>query len=165
MNYLQNEIDEIYIHSPSNVIISKRSSSNLTGTSIRKKQFLFYKKISSSKDMEKLAENISIITTKFLQNFPNYLRVVNFRDKYRMYLNGSYVDIILLMKEFPEFNIFDYIGIMALNTMSKSEKKKLIQARNNILLSILLVAKEKQLLEKSMINRRNSMTAFIARPA
>ena len=156
MNNLQNEIDEIYIHSPSNVIISKRSSSNLTGTSIRKKQFLFYKKITSSKDMEKLAENISIITTKFLQNFPNYLRVVNFRNKYRMYLNGSYVDIVLLMKEFPEFNIFDYIGIMSLNTMSKLEKKKLFQARNNILLSILLVAKEKQLLEKSLINRRNS---------
>ena len=156
MNYLQNDIDEINIHSPSNVIISKRSSSNFTGTSIRKKQFLFYKKLITSKDMEKLAENISIITTKFLQNFPNYLRVVNFRDKYRKYLNGSYVDIVLLMKEFPEFNIFDYIGVMTLNTMSKSEKKKLIQARNNILLSILLVAKEKQLLEKSFINRRNS---------
>ena len=154
MNIFQNENDELYTHSPTNnIIFSKRSSSNLTGTSIRKKQFLFYKKITSSKDMERLGEDISIIAKKFLQNFPNYLRVVNFRNKYRYFLNGSYIDMVLIMKEFPEFNIFDYIGIMTLSSMTNLEKKKLFQARNNILLSILIIAKERQLLEKSLVNK------------
>ena len=130
MNIFQNENDELYTHSPTNnIIFSKRSSSNLTGTSIRKKQFLFYKKITSSKDMERLGEDISIIAKKFLQNFPNYLRVVNFRNKYRYFLNGSYIDMVLIMKEFPEFNIFDYIGIMTLSSMTNLEKKKIISSK------------------------------------
>ena len=73
--------------------------------------------------MERLGEDISIIAKKFLQNFPNYLRVVNFRNKYRYFLNGSYIDMVLIMKEFPEFNIFDYIGIMTLSSMTNLEKK------------------------------------------
>ena len=152
MNNYQNEIIESNIHSPTNLYNSKRSS-NYTYNSIKKKQFIHNKKITSAKDMERLSEDISIIQTKFFRNFHDYTRIFNFKNKYKFYLNGSYIDIVLMIKEFPEFNIFDYIGIMSFNKMSNIEKKNLIHARNNILLSILLVAKENQILENNKLKK------------
>ena len=136
MNNYQYEIIESNMHSPSNIFISKRSS-NYTFNSIKKKQFIYNKKITSAKDMERISEDISIIQKKFFRNFHDYSRIFNFKNKYKYYLNESYTDIVLLIKEFPEFNIFEYINIMSFNNMSNIEKKKLIHARNNILLSIL----------------------------
>ena len=152
MNNYQNEIIESNIYSPTNLYNSKRSS-NFTYNSIKKKQFIHNKKITSAKDMERLSEDISIIQTKFFRNFHDYTRIFNFKNKYKFYLNGSYIDIVLMIKEFPEFNIFDYIGIMSFNKMSNIEKKNLIHARNNILLSILLVAKENQILENNKLKK------------
>ena len=154
MNNYQYEIIESNMHSPSNIFISKRSS-NYTFNSIKKKQFIYNKKITSAKDMERISEDISIIQKKFFRNFHDYSRIFNFKNKYKYYLNESYTDIVLLIKEFPEFNIFEYINIMSFNNMSNIEKKKLIHARNNILLSILLVAKENQILENNKLKDNN----------
>ena len=70
MNNFQNEIDESNIHQPANILISKSSLSNYTGTTVKKKPFLFLKKITSSKEMETLGEDISIISKKFIESFP-----------------------------------------------------------------------------------------------
>ena len=144
MNYSHYEIDDI-LPSPSNIQISKSSSSNFTG---KKKNFLLYKRITTYIEMEKLGINISEISNKFLENFPNEEKVKNFKNKYQLYLNGNYNDIVLLIKDFPEFNIYDYIGVYNQINLNKTDKKKLIQARNNILLSILIAGKQIQILEK-----------------
>ena len=144
MNYSHYEIDDI-LPSPSNIQISKSSSSNFTG---KKKNFVLYKRITTYIEMEKLGINISEISNKFLENFPNEEKVKNFKNKYQLYLNGNYNDIVLLIKDFPEFNIYDYIGVYNQINLNKTDKKKLIQARNNILLSILIAGKQIQILEK-----------------
>ena len=164
MNNFQNEIDESNIHQPANILISKSSLSNYTGTTVKKKPFLFLKKITSSKEMETLGEDISIISKKFIENFPISSRIENFQNKYKNHLNGSYVDIVLLIKEFPEFNIFDYLGIVTFNNMTNTEKKKLFQARNNILLSILLVAKQNQLFERISLSKKKNSTNLYNKP-
>ena len=164
MNNFQNEIDEGNLHQPANILISKSSLSNYTGTTVKKKPFLFLKKITSSKEMETLGEDISIISKKFIESFPISSRIENFQNKYKNHLNGSYVDIVLLIKEFPEFNIFDYLGIVTFNNMTNTEKKKLFQARNNILLSILLVAKQNQLFERISLSKKKNNTNLYNKP-
>ena len=56
-----------------------------------------------------ISDNITLITSYFFQNYPDQTKVEQFVDKYSVWLGGGYLDILLAMKEFREFNIFDYI--------------------------------------------------------
>ena len=48
--------------------------------------------------------------------------------------------------------------------MTNTEKKKLFQARNNILLSILLVAKQNQLFERISLSKKKNNTNLYNKP-
>ena len=136
--------------SPSQYVISKNSSlSDFKVRFKRKTNTTYNKKITSLSEIEHIEENISEITTRFLQNNPNVPKVIQFRNKYKHLLQGSYIDLILIIKDFPDFNLFDYITVSQSNQYIKNEQKKMYQARNNIILSVLTVAKEAQILEKN----------------
>ena len=98
--------------SPSQYVISKNSSlSDFKVRFKRKTNTTYNKKITSLSEIEHIEENISEITTRFLQNNPNVPKVIQFRNKYKHLLQGSYIDLILIIKDFPDFNLFDYITV------------------------------------------------------
>ena len=91
-------------------ISSNRSSSNFGNTPLRLQYLFPNKKFKTINDIEKIEEDISIITENFLLNYPNYTRVLNFRNKYSKYLNKSYNDLVLIIKEFDDFDLFEYFA-------------------------------------------------------
>ena len=139
---------------------SHRSSSNFGNTPLRLQYLYSNKKYKTINDIEKLEEDISIITENFLLNYPNYTRVLNFRNKYSKYLNKSYIDLILIIKEFDDFDLFEYFDNIIYNKNSLYEKKHLLQMKNNILLSILICAKEQQVIEKNEIKKKSSINSI-----
>jgi hypothetical protein len=70
----------------------------------------------------------------------------NFRQKYFKILNGSYLDLLLLMKEYQEFNIFDYINqdtnLYNIDEGNRGQtiRKKFLALRNNLFLRIIIEA-------------------------
>ena len=108
---------------------------------------IYLKKIKSVGDIEMISDNITLITSYFFQNYPDQTKVEQFVDKYSVWLGGGYLDILLAMKEFREFNIFDYINITTTYNEKLSEnelkhRKQMITIRNNIVLSTIVVARE-----------------------
>ena len=115
------------------------------------------KKISSLKEIEYLYENISLISICFFNNNNLNEEKDKFKQKFQQFLNGTYfngyLDILLIIHEFPnEFNIFDYLNldlyIYDINDTRIKEQKLMIILRNNIILSLLVVATELYIQEK-----------------
>lgn len=84
------------------------------------------------------------IVSSFLSNQQDKAKAFEFKSKFKNHLNGTYIDILLLLKEFPEFSIYNYINVLAnadLFTEDKKETLKLLLiSRNNIILNLLLIA-------------------------
>ena len=115
---------------------------------------VYLKKIKSVGDIEMISDNITLITSYFFQNYPDQLKVEQFVDKYSVWLGGGYLDILLTMKEFRDFNIFDYINITTtyndkLTENELKHKKQIITIRNNIVLSTIVVARELEECERN----------------
>ena len=113
----------------------------------------FKKKINSVTDIENISENISIIINYFFDNYPNQERIGNFIAQYENFFTQNYIDVLIIMKEFNDFNIFDFLQISTVYTENMPQKefeakKKMITIRNNILLNILIIAKELEISEK-----------------
>ena len=104
------------------------------------------KTISTLSEIESLSENISVLISFFFSNYQDRNKIERFKKKYIHYLNGGYSDIILIMREFPEFSLFDYINlnidtnIHELTELRKREQKLMIITRNNIILNLLVIA-------------------------
>ena len=104
------------------------------------------KTISTLSEIESLSENISILISFFFSNYQDRNKIERFKKKYTHYLNGGYSDIILTMREFPEFSVLDYINlnidtnIHELSEQKKREQKLIIITRNNIILNLLVIA-------------------------
>ena len=110
--------------------------------------------IKSLNDIEIISDNITLITSYFLQNYFNQKKVENFLKKYEQFLGNGYNDILILMREFRDFNLLDYLNIQTKYSpnMNKTEflqKKQMIIIRNNIILSTLIVGKELQESERT----------------
>ena len=115
---------------------------------------VYLKKIKNVGDIEMISDNITLITSYFFQNYPDQLKVEQFVDKYSIWLGGGYLDILLTMKEFRDFNIFDYINITTtyndkLTENELKHKKQIITIRNNIVLSTIVVARELEECERN----------------
>ena len=134
------------------------------------KYFLGHKKISTLKDIENLYNNITVISFSFF-NSNNYVEEKEkFKEKFQPFLNGTYfngyLDILLIMREFPnEFNIFEYLNLdlylYDMNDIRIREQKLMIIIRNNIILTLLVVATELFSLEKEgKINFYKNNTYF-----
>ena len=113
----------------------------------------FKKKITSVSDIQNINDNINIITSYFLDNHPDHDRTRLFLNTYEPFLSGSLVDILLLIKFFPDFNIFDFLLVSThlsehYTPKELETKTTMISIRNNILMSIIVVAKELELCEK-----------------
>ncbi len=104
------------------------------------------KNINNLSEIESLSENISILNSFFFSNHHDREKIENFKKKYQYYLNGSYLDVLLVMREFPEYSILDFINLnieFNLNDLSeqkKREQKLMIITRNNIILKLLVIA-------------------------
>lgn len=95
--------------------------------------------------MEGLEDNINIIRTKYFEKTENLFKAKEFRDKYHKFLNGGYLDLLLLIKEYPDFNLFDFINSdfnlkNQEGSRSKIMKKRHNTLRNNLFLRILIEA-------------------------
>jgi hypothetical protein len=98
-------------------------------------------------NLDGIEENINLIRTKYFEKGENLLKAEEFREKYHKVLNGGYLDLLLLMKEYPDFNIFDYINAdMSLyhdeGSKNKLMRKKMLTQRNNLFLRVLIEASQ-----------------------
>ena len=132
----------------------KKTESKETNDSFEKSEFFLGQKI----DMDLININISIITSYFKSTYPDQLKVKKFNDEFKGKNIEGYEEILLLMKEFKDFNIFDYLNI---TKEKQEERNKNICKRNNIILSLLIehgYLKEKE--EKGIIVYRKNMKMF-----
>ncbi len=140
----------------------KKTESKETNDSFEKSEFFLGQKI----DMDLININISIIASYFKSTYPDQLRVKKFNDEFKGKNIEGYEEILLLMKEFKDFNIFDYLNIYSGNTFfltkeKQEERNKNICKRNNIILSLLIeheYLKEKE--EKGLVVYRKNMKMF-----
>ena len=108
----------------------------------------FSRKISTLSEIESIFQNISIVNNLFLSNYPNQEIVNEFRERYKFQLHGDYTDVLLTMRSFPDFNIFDYLNLnidysnREMSESRKREEKLMIITRNNIILTLLVIATE-----------------------
>ena len=113
----------------------------------KNKKFCPQKKISSLLEIEMLSNNLSkIIDLYFTSN--NLLKEQQiFNEKYKNFNNNHNVLILLLMHDFPNFNIYDYLHLKIDNNprINKNlirEQKLMIIVRNNIILTLLIIANQ-----------------------
>ena len=107
-------------------------------------------------DMDLININISILSSYFKATYQDQLSVKRFNEKFKGV--EGYEEILLLMHEFKDFNIFDYLNVQSGNLLllskeQRDERQKNIAKRNNIILSLLIeheCLKEKE--EKGLIN-------------
>ena len=140
----------------------KKSESKLTNDSFEKSEFFLGQKI----DMDLININISILASYFKSTYPDQIRIKNFNDEFKSKNIEGYEEILLLMREFKDFNIFDYLNISSVNTFfltkeKQEERNKNICKRNNIILSLLIeheYLKEKE--DKGLIVYRKNMKIF-----
>ena len=90
----------------------KKSESKLTNDSFEKSEFFLGQKI----DMDLININISILASYFKSTYPDQIRIKNFNDEFKSKNIEGYEEILLLMREFKDFNIFDYLNISSVNT-------------------------------------------------
>ena len=134
-----------------------------TNESFEKSEFFMGQKI----DMELLNINISILASYFKSIYPDQVRMKKFCDEFKDRDIEGYEEILLLMKEFKDFNIFDYLNIshnpnsFFLTKEKLEERNRNICKRNNIILSLLIeheYLKEKE--EKGIVVYRKNMKMF-----
>ena len=134
-----------------------------TNESFEKSEFFIGQKI----DMELLNINISLLATYFKSIYPDQVRMKNFCDEFKNKNIEGYEEILLLMKEFKDFNVFDYLNIsyypnsFFLTKEKLEERNKNICKRNNIILSLLIeheYLKEKE--DRGIIIYRKNMKMF-----
>ena len=107
------------------------------------------RKILSLSEIVYFESNISLINTFFFTFYHNKSKIHKFKEKYKNLFTNNYVDILFTMKEFPDFNIFDYLNLHLENSESKKRENKLmIITRNNIILNLLVIATEIHLHEE-----------------
>ena len=107
-------------------------------------------------DMDLININISILSSYFKATYQDQLSVKRFNEKFKGV--EGYEEILLLIHEFKDFNIFDYLNVQSGNLLllskeQREERQKNIAKRNNIILSLLIeheCLKEKE--EKGLIN-------------
>ena len=115
-------------------------------------------------DMELININISLLSAYFKAIYQDQQSIKRFNDKYKGV--EGYEEILLLMHEFKDFNIFDYLNMQNTNTIlltkeQKEERQKNIAKRNNIILSLLIEhenLKEKE--EKGLIKYNNTLNTM-----
>ena len=117
----------------------KKCESKVTNESFEKSEFYMGQKI----DMDLISINISILASYFKSIYPDQESIKNFNDKFKDKNIEGYEEILLLMKEFRDFNIFNYLSISSANTFfltkeKQEERNKNITKRNNIILSLLI---------------------------
>ena len=140
----------------------KKCDSRITNESYEKSDFFFGQKI----DMDLININISILASYFKSIYPDQIRIKKFNDEYKNKNIEGYEEILLLMREFSDFNIFDYLNVSSGNTFFLSKEKqeermKNICKRNNIVLSLLIeheILKDKE--DKGIIVYRKKMKLF-----
>ena len=113
----------------------------------KNKNFYPQKKISSLLEIEMLSNNLSKIIDLYFtsQNLIKEQQIFN--EKYKYFQNNHNVLILLLMHDFPNFNIFDYLHLKIDNNRGIDqslirEQKLMIIVRNNIILTLLIVANQ-----------------------
>ena len=140
----------------------KKSESKITNDSYERSEFFLGQKI----DMDLININISILASYFKSIYPDQVRIKKFNDEFKDKNIEGYEEILLLMKEFSDFNIFDYLNISSGNTFFLTKEKqeeinKNICKRNNIILSLLIeheYLKEKE--DKGIVVYRKNMKMF-----
>lgn len=113
-------------------------------------------------DMELININISLLSSYFKTTYQDQLSIKKFNEKYKGV--EGYEEILLLMHEFKDFNVFDYLNIqtnhlMLLSKEQREERQKNIAKRNNIILSLLIeheYLKEKE--DQGLIQYNNTIT-------
>lgn len=111
------------------------------------------RRISSLTDIEYISSHVAIMSQAFLSNYHNRKKVSVFKEKYQKDFDNGYIELLLTIHEFPDFNIFDYLSInehqnsasLDLTDAQKAEERLLISLRNNIILSLIITATEKHL--------------------
>ena len=140
----------------------QKSNSKVTNESFEKSDFYIGQKL----DMDLININISILASYFKSIYPDQIRIKKFNDEFKDKNIEGYEEILLLMKEFKDFNIFDYLNVTSGNTFFLSKEKqeeriKNIWKRNNIVLSLLIeheYLKEKE--GKGIIEYRKNKKMF-----
>ena len=113
-------------------------------------------------DMELININLSLLSSYFKTTYQDQLSIKKFNEKYKGV--EGYEEILLLMHEFKDFNVFDYLNVqtnhlMLLSKEQREERQKNISKRNNIILSLLIeheYLKEKE--EQGLIIYNNTIT-------
>ena len=69
------------------------------------------RKMFNSRNLNEIEKDISIIKRQFFEREENAAKEQYFNEKYEVFdIEGTYTEILLIMKDYPEFNIFDYIN-------------------------------------------------------
>ena len=127
----------------------------------------FSKKISTLSEIESIFQNISIVNNLFLSNYPNQEIVNEFRERYKFQLHGDYTDVLLTMRSFPDFNIFDYLNLnidysnREMSESRKREEKLMIITRNNIILTLLVIATEYHFMDGESVSESSQKEGSI----
>ena len=140
----------------------KQSNTRIANESYDRSENLMGQKI----DMDLININISILAFYFKSIYPDQIRIKKFNDEFKNKNIEGYEEILLLMKEFKDFNIFDYLNIYSGNSFfltkeKQEERNKNLCKRNNIILSLLIeheYLKEKE--DKGIIVYRKNMKIF-----
>ena len=110
------------------------------------------RKILSLCEIVYFESNISLINTFFFAFYHNKSKIYKYKEKYKNLFTNNYLDILFTMKEFPDFNIFDYLNLnLEPSESKKRENKLMIITRNNIILNLLIIATEIHLHEEEGI--------------
>lgn len=98
------------------------------------------------KELQSFESMIPKIVNSFLSNHQDQTKATLFKFRFKNHLQGSYLDILLLLREFPDFSIYNYISVTSNTDIFTQDKKETLKllfiSRNNIILNILLIATE-----------------------
>ena len=162
-NYLNRRFDKKQIVKRAKTFQTlKKCYSKITNESYEKSELYCGQKI----DLDLININISILASYFKSIYPDQIRIKKFNEEYKDKNIEGYEEILLLMKEFKDFNIFDYLSVSSGNTILMSKEKqeeriKNICKRNNIILSLLIeyeYLKEKE--DKGIISYKKNTKIF-----
>ena len=98
----------------------KKTESRVTNESYEKSEYFLGNKI----DMDLININISILAAYFKSIYPDQQRMKKFIDEFKDKKIEGYEEILLLMKEFKDFNIFDYLNIYSGNSFFLTKEKQ-----------------------------------------
>ena len=141
-NYSSNNLLDYSIKS--NKYFKHNSKSDIFN---KNKNFYPQKKISSLLEIEVLSNNLSKIIDLYFTSHNLLKEQQIFNEKYKNFNNNHNVLILLLMHDFPNFNIYDYLHLKidnnpGINKNLIREQKLMIIVRNNIILTLLIVANQ-----------------------